>query len=437
MANNNPYIIRHFRLDQFESEEKEPLPEGANYYFTFWWKQICIGQLFLPSEEFSIHKFRTRLISAVAPAIRFYCQEKGIPVLFYEEAIINGHYQDLYMEFDRVFTPDIAGEVGDNIMGTKERDLSISMLPEISVIICTRNRPASLQRCLLSIFAQVRKPAEIIVVDNAPTDEGTRLLVEQYPEVRYICEPRGGLSIARNAGLRVARTPIVAFTDDDVSVHPYWLNYVQECFLDPRVAAMTGLVIPSELETQSQQRFEKEWSFNNGYTDKIFGTGYFHNNLATGPKVWEIGAGANMAFRLSVFNDTGLFDERLGAGAAGCSEDSELWFRILARGFEIHYNPRAAVFHVHRKELKALHSQIFSYMRGHAAAALIQEGYEGGAHYRKYLFRKVMKGYLPLILKKMWRAPYENKLLLIQLRGLLSGVLFFILNKNKPSQSNV
>ena len=57
--------------------------------------------------------------------------------------------------------------------------------------------------------------------------------------------------------------------------------------------------------------------------------------------MWKVGAGANMAFRRNVFDLVGLFDERLGAGAAGCSEDSEIWYRILANQLQIRYEPRA------------------------------------------------------------------------------------------------
>jgi cellulose synthase/poly-beta-1,6-N-acetylglucosamine synthase-like glycosyltransferase len=261
--------------------------------------------------------------------------------------------------------------------------------------------------------------------------------VEQYPAIRYYKEPRGGLSIARNAGLRIATSQLVAFTDDDVSLHPLWLYHVAETFRKPGVYAMTGLVLPAALDTESQQLFEKEWSFNNGYCDRSYDTTYFRGSLAKGPKVWEIGAGANMAFRRGVFETAGLFDERLGAGAAGCSEDSEMWYRILAAGLEIRYNPRAVVYHEHRKELTALFRQLFSYMRGHTAAALIQQQQIQEAGYRRYLYRKLTKSYLPLLVKNVFRHPFRYKMLQIQVRGIFSGVLFYMRNRNKPPQTNL
>jgi len=106
--------------------------------------------------------------------------------------------------------------------------------------------------------------------------------------------------------------------------------------------------------------------------------------LQPGPPlpVWRIGAGANMAFSRNVFSRIGLFDERLGAGASGCSEDSEFWYRMLAAGMAIAYQPRAVVWHSHRVDRDAFGSQMKQYMRGHVAALLVQ--FEKHRHFWKY-----------------------------------------------------
>ena len=72
----------------------------------------------------------------------------------------------------------------------------------LTAVICTRNRTDQLQRALLSLMNQTLPPNEIIVVDNAPTDNATRLLVtKQYPDVRYVHEAAAGLDFARNRAL--------------------------------------------------------------------------------------------------------------------------------------------------------------------------------------------------------------------------------------------
>ena len=96
------------------------------------------------------------------------------------------------------------------------------------------------------------------------------------------------------------------------------------------------------------------------------------NTGRRGVPAWEIGAGASMAVRRSALIDVGGFDERLDAGAAGCSGDSEMWYRILAAGRVCRYEPAAVSYHWHRQEMPELERQIFHYMRGHATALLIQ-----------------------------------------------------------------
>jgi glycosyltransferase involved in cell wall biosynthesis len=422
MNKNDPYIIRRIQLDELKQEETDTIEPHLQYYFSYWWKKIPLGHLYIeqPDQAGSV-AWQQRIWKAVAPAILFYQKKSNawpedIGPLFLEK-----NYTLFNLAMDMIL---------GNYTNARHPEMA-----DVSVIICTRNRSNDLHRCLHSIFAQTCLPREVIVVDNAPSDDSTLRVVQQFPEVVYYEEPRPGLSIARNAGLRLATCSIIAFTDDDVVLHRDWLYHVVESFDTPQVAAMTGLVLASSLHTESQQLFEKQYSFNRGYRDKVYDRNYFNAGLATGPRVWNIGAGANMAFRKSVLTTTGYFDERLGAGAAGCNEDSEMWYRILAKGYSIHYNPRAVGFHEHRKELNALHRQVFCYMRGHTAAALIQRMQIKEAGYRRYLYRMIFKSCMPLLIKRFFR-PDERKMIFIQLHGIFSGILFFVRNRNKPSQTN-
>lgn len=417
-----PYIIRRIQLDELHEGEPPPPENTLRYYHSYWWKKIPIGHLFIEQEEWrDAETLQRRIWDAIAPAIHFYQEKTGIPAGDIPSLFLDRNYAAFDQAMDRLFC--------------RYTDRHLPEMADVSVIICTRNRSRDLFRCLRSLSAQTCPPNEVIVVDNAPSDDSTRQVAKQYPEIIYYKEERPGLSIARNAGIRLARSPVIAFTDDDVVLHPQWVYHVQESFASPQVGAMTGLVIPSSLNTESQQLFEKQYSFNRGYRDKLYDKTYFNAGLATGPKVWNIGAGANMAFRRSIFDKAGYFDERLGAGAAGCSEDSEMWYRILAKGYAIHYNPRAVGFHEHRKEDKALKQQVFSYMRGHTAAALIQQAQIKEAGYRGYLYRMIFKSCIPLLIKRFFQSR-ERKMILIQLHGIFSGILFFSRNKNKPSQTS-
>src|SRR5215216_4473470 len=96
-------------------------------------------------------------------------------------------------------------------------------LPSASVVVCTRDRPDDLARCLPGLQALAAQGHEVIIVDNCPSDDRTARLVAGYPLIRYLYEPRPGLDVARNCGILAAKGEVVAFTDDDVEIDPGWL----------------------------------------------------------------------------------------------------------------------------------------------------------------------------------------------------------------------
>jgi GT2 family glycosyltransferase len=247
----------------------------------------------------------------------------------------------------------------------------------VSVVVCTRNRPAALSRCLQSLAAMASDYVEVIVVDNAPDRGEAAAVAFGRDKVRYVAEPRPGLSIARNTGARNARGSIIAFTDDDVVAHPRWISRLVAAFGEPNTLCVTGLVLPLELRTRSQVAFEFECGgLGRGLRSRQF-RDRFEQMVPFGAPVWDIGAGANMAVRRSAFDIVGGFDERLGAGAAGCSEDSEFWYRVLATGYECRYEPFAVVFHEHREADEDLQRQLHAYMKGHVSALLVQYARHG------------------------------------------------------------
>jgi GT2 family glycosyltransferase/SAM-dependent methyltransferase len=245
--------------------------------------------------------------------------------------------------------------------------------PTTTLAICTRDRPAQLERCLDSIGAAAEAPDEVVVVDNAPHLPATQAVAERFPGLRYIAEPRPGLSAARNAAVQAATSDVLAFVDDDAVVHPRWLAPLRDAFAEADVMAVTGLVLPAELDTPAQVAFEiLHGGLGRGCQRERYGRDFLRATVAQGMPVWQIGAGANMAIRRAAFDLVGDFDERLGAGAAGCSEDSELWYRLIAAGWACRYEPDSVVFHHHRRDAAALATQIRDYTRGHVAALFVQ-----------------------------------------------------------------
>ncbi len=294
-----------------------------------------------------------------------------------------------------------------------------------SIVICTRDRPEHLANCLGSLEHQTQRPVNVVVVDNASRDGRTKAVCDAAG-VDYVFEPRPGLSFARNSGVRHAKGEIVAYTDDDVLLHPRWLERLTAAFNGPHVMAVTGLVLPAELATEPQRQFERYWGFGRGMRRIDFGADFFARDKSHGCPVWEVGAGANAAFRRACFDEVGLFDERLGAGAAGCSEDSEYWHRILSRGFACRYEPSAVVFHFHRRDAEGLNKQIYAYMRGHVAALLVQFERTGNWGNIRRLLVTIPAWYGGRLMRRLvGRGSDRDQTLYQEIAGTLAGLWYY------------
>jgi O-antigen biosynthesis protein len=244
--------------------------------------------------------------------------------------------------------------------------------PKVSVVVCTRERPDDLRRCLSALRAVAPAPLEVIIVDNAPTTGRTKQVAQQFPAFRYVCEPRPGLDWARNRGILDARGEIVAFIDDDVVVDASWAGALQQTFeRHPSVQAVTGLIAPLELSTAAQAEFELLGGFGRGFVPRWFhypsGTELPWGALGTG----VLGTGANMAFRRALFERIGLFLPQLDTGTVTeGGGDLEILYRTLKYGYPIAYEPRALAWHRHRAEHEQLVRQLGSW--GIATFAMLE-----------------------------------------------------------------
>ncbi len=114
------------------------------------------------------------------------------------------------------------------------------MALRVSVIVCAHNEASTLPACLYSLLAQARPPDEILVVNNASTDE-TRTVAQEVPHVRVVDEPRKGLVVARETGRRAATGDILAYVDADCRAPLTWLERVERRFLrDRALVAVCG-----------------------------------------------------------------------------------------------------------------------------------------------------------------------------------------------------
>ena len=219
----------------------------------------------------------------------------------------------------------------------------------------TRDRPESLVVTLRGLAGLRYGPVEFVVVDNAPSSDQTRVAFDAEfggdPRFRYVCEPRRGSSSAKNRGVREATAEVIAFTDDDTIVDPWWLHGIVRGFGQADdVACVTGLVRTAVLENTAQLYFDQRQAWGASCERRVFDLADHRDDSPLYPYSGGIfGAGANFAMTRSALAALGGFDEVLGAGTlCGGGEDLDVFMRTVLAGHRLVYEPSAVLSHVHR-----------------------------------------------------------------------------------------
>jgi GT2 family glycosyltransferase len=225
--------------------------------------------------------------------------------------------------------------------------------PALSVVVPTRNRAGYLEVTLASLAAQAPGPAhETIVVDDGSEDDATRAIAERMG-VAYVRHERSrGPNAARNAGIALARAPLIALIDDDVRIPPSWVAELvagadrhewAEAFGGPIRASLEGPAPhfcgrePAPVTTLDLGPHDREAEF-----------------------VWS----ANMALRRSAIERIGDFDEQIPIYG-----DEEEWLiRLRANGGRVAYLAAAGLDHRRAGDDARLRSLARAeYRRGRAA----------------------------------------------------------------------
>ncbi len=233
---------------------------------------------------------------------------------------------------------------------------------KISVIICTYNRAASLQRTLETCAALVVPKDtrwELLVVDNNSTDATRRVCdtFENRLPIRCLFEFRQGKSHALNRGVAEAKGGLLLFTDDDVDLEPGWLDaYANTVLRYPQASFLGGKVLP-RWERPPPKWFvdNQDCLLTNVHVDKGETEGPLSNfKREDDPPFFT---GANWAVRRSVLasglnyrTDLGPADSQADGLAVGPGEEIDLQERLLQTGHVGIYVPRAVVFHRQKPE---------------------------------------------------------------------------------------
>ena len=240
-----------------------------------------------------------------------------------------------------------------------------SARPDLSIVICTRNRAGQLQGTLDSLLAMKTARAwEAILVDNASTDgtaDAIRRYSEREPRIRYFREERIGLGAARDRGWREARAAVIALTDDDCYVAEDYVDAVLAAFDGrPDVGVLGGRILlfdPDDARVTIDER---------------------DHPAEMAPRSFVVAGaikGANLSFRREALQKIDGFDPGLGAGTPFPCEDIDAVAAVLWAGYRGCYDPRPLVLHHHRRREADVPRLLAGYDRGR------------GAYYAKFLLK--------------------------------------------------
>jgi GT2 family glycosyltransferase len=207
-----------------------------------------------------------------------------------------------------------------------------------------------------------------LVVDNAPVTDQTRAVVASFSTsdigIEYVVEPRVGVTFARNRALQVASTEITAWIDDDEIADRFWLAELARGFDSyPDAAAVGGIMVPAELKTTAQVRWEQYGGHHKhrGFQPATFSRSSTPSQSPLFP-LPPFGAGGNMAFKREPLRAIGDFDPALGTGTLSMAgEDTLAFSELLLMGRTLVYQPSAITHHFHRGSHAELRRQMFGY----------------------------------------------------------------------------
>ena len=269
-----------------------------------------------------------------------------------------------------------------------------------SVIVCTRDRPGPLGRCLASLAALDGPDFEVIVVDNTQGDPNTERIANRAG-ARYLVEPRIGLSRARNTGIDTAAADLIAFLDDDAVADPAWLRRHSEILANDSLIASTGRILPIATENGKGLLDLGEQAFVVDCSDPWWFERANFGGVASG--------GSNMVVKREAFSRGLRFRETLGLGTdlAGF-EEHHLLFTIIKGGGRVAYVPDAVVRHGDPKLLTEAENgrsaRVYRYNAAYLTMLLVEE-----PEFRYRTVRYAIQGFLGR--RVLWRhRPRPSRL---------------------------
>ncbi len=220
--------------------------------------------------------------------------------------------------------------------------------PLVSVIILSWNALPLLKRFLPSVVDSSYDNLEIIVADNASSDDSANWVAETFRHVRVLrLAENYGFCKGNNLAIEEAKGEFVVLLNNDVWVTPDWLQpLVSRMISDERVAAIQ----PKLLKWGESHRFEYAGAAG-GFIDRWgfpFARGRLFDSLEDDAGQYDTpcdvlwATGAAVMLRASALSEVGLLDEQFFMHM----EEIDLCWRLKRHGFRVLCEPASVVHHV-------------------------------------------------------------------------------------------
>ncbi|MFB3888099.1 MAG: glycosyltransferase family 2 protein [Candidatus Bathyarchaeia archaeon] len=217
--------------------------------------------------------------------------------------------------------------------------MATTSAPKISILVASRNNQETIGECLKALFAQdyPRDAFEVLLLDGCSTD-ATVTIAEAYP-VKAVSLPLNAPE-AYNYAMKIASYDILGFVDSDAKVEPTWLSKLVPHLDEPKVAGVSGAI--------DTWNAENPWARAIGYEMKsrYSRIGKYTGRIAT----------MNLLMKRHIIEEVGGWDENLPS-----QYDTDMGFRVSAKGYRIAYEPDAKCYHFNRPTVRTFWRQQLQY----------------------------------------------------------------------------
>lgn len=277
-------------------------------------------------------------------------------------------------------------------------------MKDIAVVILNWNGKVFLEKFLSKVIS-CSEGAQIVLADNASTDDSVSYVRTNFPEVRIVInESNGGFAKGYNDALKQIEVPFYLLLNSDIEVSENWLEPLLEIMQDDKVAGCQ----PKVLAYHDNSKFEHAGAAG-GYLDRNYYPfcrgrilSHTESDLKQYDSVSEIfwATGACMMVRSKVFHAIGGFDEDFFAHM----EEIDLCWRMKRLGYRFMVEPKSVVYHVGGGTLNYMSPQK-TYLNFRNSLYMIIKNHEGILFF-KLFYRLSLDGVAALLF--LFTANYKH-----------------------------